>query len=271
MNKDYERLKVSSDNEIDAYKRLKAIMGVLRKECPWDKAQTHESLRACMIEEAYEAAEAIDRKDIPNLKEELGDVFLQVIFHSLLAEESKTFDMTEILNEESEKMIRRHPHIFCDEDAKTVDKVLEKWENIKASEHSECNLTVRLKEVPVALPALLRAKKVQKKANFVGFDFESLDEALQRLVEETEELKEAYKQSNLADFENEFGDILFSLVNIARFMNVEPESALEKTINKFISRIDFIESNIEKRGMRLENVALEDMNLLWENAKKQGL
>lgn len=267
MRKEFEKLMVPGTDDVRAYMRLREIVEILRKECPWDREQTHESLRSCMIEEAYEVAEAIDRGDFENLREELGDVMLQVIFHGILGDEAENFNIKDILNEESEKMIRRHPHIFCDDNIKTVDKVLEKWENIKDKEKADSDLTDRLKDIPSALPALVRAAKVQKKAGTVGFDFEKLSDALDKIVEETEELKMAFEMSRQSQIEDEIGDLLFSVVNVARLLKVEPESALEKTVNKFIARIEFMENSLAEQGMKLEDLSLEDMDLLWESAK----
>lgn len=227
--------------EIEAYLRLKEIVKILRKECPWDKVQTHESLRVCMIEEAYEAAEAIDRKDMKNLKEELGDVMLQVIFHGILTEENGNFDMTDILNEEADKMIRRHPHVFCDESVKTVDKVLEKWENIKASEHSGNSLTSRLEDVPSALPALIRAYKVQKRAEIAGFGFQSKNDTFDKIVDETKELRRILNQHDLSFVENKIGKVLFDIVYLSRCLDIDAERALEKTIVEFIKHVSHME------------------------------
>ena len=164
-------------------------------------------------------------------------------------------------------MIRRHLYIFCDDNIKTVDKVLEKWENIKDKEKADSDLIDRLKDIPSVLPALVRAAKVQKKAGTVGFDFEKLSDALDKIVEETEELKMAFEMSRQSQIEDEIGDLLFSVVNVARLLKVEPESALEKTVNKFIARIEFMENSLAEQGMKLEDLSLEDMDLLWESAK----
>lgn len=269
MKEKYARLAVSGKNSEEAVSRLKEIITVLRKECPWDKKQTHETLRTCMIEEAYEAVEAIENKDIDNLKEELGDVMLQVVFHSNLAEENGDFDLTDVINEECEKMIRRHPHVFLEEisnnSVKSIDKVLEKWENIKAEEKQNANRTQVLKSVPKALPALTRASKIQKKAAEAGFDWDSPQGALDKIKEETKELIEA---DNYADIAEEIGDLLFSVVNAARFFKVDPEDALNMTTKKFIRRFAYVEEKSLSCGKLLKDMSLKEMDELWNEAKK---
>ena len=185
----YEPLFHSAKNEADAIERLANIVHVLRKECPWDKVQTHESLKRCMIEEAYESIEAIDNNDFINLREELGDVLLQVVFHADLAHEESYFDLKDVINDECEKMIRRHPHIFSEETAKTVDKVIEKWENVKSKEHGNTTHTQRLKDVPKSLPALLRSEKVLKRAVDANFEQSDLDTSLKDATDVIEKIR----------------------------------------------------------------------------------
>ena len=254
-----------------AITRFSEIVELLRRECPWDIKQTHRSLRPCMIEEAYEAAEAIDNDDSDNLKEELGDVLLQVLFHASLAKEENKFDFTDLVNAECEKMIRRHPHVFLDEKAKTVDKVLEKWENIKDEEHKKLSYTAKMEGIPKALPALIRSYKVQKKAAQAGFDWDDVSCALDKVKEETKELEDAYTDSVHEEIVEEIGDLLFAAVNVSRFMGVEPESALEAATEKFTRRFAYIEDRAGDNDRKLEEMDLEEMDRLWEEAKRKKL
>ena len=253
--------------EEEAFIRLGDIVRLLRKECPWDQAQTHESLRSCLLEEAYEVVDAIDNKDDENLEEELGDVLLQVIFHGVLGEEGNRFDITGVINRECEKMIRRHPHVFLKEKVDTIDKVLEKWENVKRKERISSSHTERLMEVPKALPALLRSHKLQAKAAQAGFDWEEVSDAFLKLEEELLELRQAMKQDDLLGMTEELGDLLFSVVNVARFLSINPEEALNSTSVKFIRRFSEIERNAEASGKNLEEMSLAEMDELWEDAK----
>lgn len=267
IKQEYKKLTEKAESQSQAIDRLVEIIEILRVECPWDREQTHKSLRVCMIEEAYEVAEAIDKDDTANLREELGDVLLQVVFHSSLAKEKNDFNLTDVVNEECEKMIRRHPHVFLGETAKTVDKVLEKWENIKVKEYGDSSCTARLKKVPNALPALIRSCKVQKKAAEVGFDWDDSSGAFAKLAEETEELIEAFNVSDKAAITEELGDLLFSVVNVSRFLGVEPEAALEQATEKFIRRFEHVETESEKSGRSIEDMSLGELNELWEKAK----
>lgn len=274
MKDKYSYLGISAETDESAVARLKEIISVLRKECPWDKVQTHESLRSCMLEEAYEAVEAIDNSDYDNLEEELGDVALQVVFHSNLADEEGRFDLKSVINRECDKMIRRHPHIFLEESSnntiKSIDNVLEKWDNIKEWESISQSRTERLKNVPRAFPALTRAAKVQKRAADVGFDWTDVSFAIDKVREETEELTEAYKsaEQDLSSVTEELGDLLFSVVNTARFLKVDPEEALRLTTDKFIRRFAYVEEQSLDCGRRLEDMSLEEMDKLWDEAKE---
>lgn len=274
MKEKYQHLRVSAQDDRDALLRLKEIIGILRKECPWDREQTHQSLTTCMVEEAYEVVEAINNKDKENLEEELGDVMLQVVFHANLAEESGDFLLKDVINKECEKMIRRHPHVFLEERAnngtKTIDNVLEKWENIKASEKADKSQSSILASVPLALPALTRAAKVQKKAADVGFDWDDVSYALDKVKEETSELIDAYKEGevNLPHITEELGDLLFSAVNVARFLKVNPEEALRLTTDKFIRRFTYVEEQGLACGKSMEDMSLEEMDKLWDKAKE---
>ena len=265
--------KTAADNQ-SAIDRLYEIVKVLRVECPWDRVQTHESLRPGMLEEAYETVDAINNQDMVNLREELGDVLLQVVFHSILGEEVSNFDLKDVINEECEKMIRRHPHVFLQENTnntpKSIDKVLEKWENIKEKERGETKTASRLAKVPRALPALTRAYKVQKKAADVGFDWDDVSGAFDKVHEETRELTECCKAETVDKkaLEEELGDLLFSVVNVSRFLGIDPEASLDYTIDKFIRRFTHIEDSALACGKALEDMSLSEMDELWNEAKK---
>lgn len=273
MKEAYRHLTAAAEAKETAIGRLAEIIAILRVECPWDRVQTHESLRAGMLEEAYEVVEAIDNKDLANLREELGDVLLQVVFHAHIEEERGGFDLTDVINEECEKMIRRHPHVFLEESennhAKSIDKVLEKWENIKVEEKHEKSCASRLERVPKALPALVRAFKVQKKAADVGFDWDDVSGAFDKVAEEYAEFMEQYAEaaSSKQRLEEEMGDLLFSCVNVARFLDIDPESALNYTSDKFTRRFRYIEERANADGRRLEDMSLEEKDKLWEEAK----
>ena len=265
--------KTAADNQ-SAIDRLYEIVKVLRVECPWDRVQTHESLRPGMLEETYETVDAINNQDMVNLREELGDVLLQVVFHSILGEEASNFDLKDVINEECEKMIRRHPHVFLQENTnntpKSIDKVLEKWENIKEKERGETKTASRLAKVPRALPALTRAYKVQKKAADVGFDWDDVSGAFDKVREETRELTECCKAEPVDKkaLEEELGDLLFSVVNVSRFLGIDPEASLDYTIDKFIRRFTHIEDSALACGKALEDMSLSEMDELWNEAKK---
>jgi tetrapyrrole methylase family protein/MazG family protein len=253
-----------------ALTRLITILKLLRGEdgCAWDRVQTHESIKQCVIEEAYEVLDAIERHDIDNLEEELGDLLLQVVFHAGIAEETGGFDMQSIANRVSNKLIRRHPHIFLKENAKTIDKVVEKWENVKRQERGELSHTDILNEIPRALPALIRSFKIQEKAADAGFDWEDESGALLKLNEELEEFIDAYNEGGGAErLTDEIGDMLFSVVNVARFLGIDPENALNSTSRKFISRFHYIEQTAAESGKKLEQMSLDEMDSLWELAK----
>ena len=274
MKEQYRGLAETAKDKKEAIERLAEIIGILRKECPWDKVQTHESLRPGMLEEAYEVVEAINNRDLENLREELGDVLLQVVFHAHIEEENQNFDLTDVINEECEKMIRRHPHVFLEESennhAKSIDKVLEKWENIKVQEKGTSDVTSRMEKVPKALPALVRAAKIQKKAAESGFDWDDISGAFDKVREEYREVSECYEQdpAGLDALKEEIGDLLFSVVNIARFLDIDPEAALDYTNNKFIRRFSYVEKAALACGRELEEMSLSEMDELWNEAKK---
>jgi len=269
MREEYAKYYKEGKTAEEAVKRLADIIALLRSEegCPWDKVQTHKSIRSCLVEEAYEAADAIDNDDNDNLEEELGDVLLQVIFHANLGSEDRKFDLCSIANRECDKMIRRHPHVFLNKNSESIDKVLEKWENVKRKERGTSSHTDSMLNVPNALPALIRSYKIQKKAAEVGFDWDDVSEAFSKVKEETTELLEIYRGNDVASIKEEVGDLLFAVVNVARFLGVNPEEALNFTSSKFIDRFGYIEKEARLQGKRLEDMSLEEMDKLWEQAK----
>ena len=264
---EYAELYEPASTNGEAIERLARIIKILRKLCPWDKVQTHESLRRCMIEEAYEVVDAVDRNDKDNLREELGDVMLQVVMHAEIASENESFDLVDAINDECDKMIRRHPHIFSTFSAKTVDKVLEKWENVKSKEHGNIKQTQRLTDVPRALPALIRSEKVQKRAAEVGFDWDDIEEPLKKVQEEFAEFCEAREEHDTGSMMDELGDLLFSVVNVARFADIDPEEALNAATDKFIKRFGMLESKAESLGKRLQDMSLSEMDAVWNEIK----
>lgn len=248
---------------------LLQIMKILRlpEGCPWDREQTHQSIRSCMIEEAYEAVEAIDTADTELLKEELGDVLLQVVFHCELEKENGGFDFSDVADGIAKKMVVRHPHVFGNVSVSNSDEVLVNWDAIKKETKGQKTQTDVLKSVSIALPALMRSAKVQNKAAKVGFDWPDVAGALQKVEEETAELREAIASGVQKDCEEELGDLLFSVVNAARFLKVEPEQALSLSCEKFISRFQTMEQLASDRGTDLSSLGLDALNLLWDEAK----
>lgn len=263
----HSALMKEATTEPKAFERLWEIVKLLRAECPWDREQTYESLRKCMIEEAYEAVDAVNRGDMENFCEELGDVMLQVLTNAQIAEEKGDFLLKDVLNFECNKMIRRHPHIFSQETIKTVDKVLERWENIKRKEKGQQTQTISLMNVPRALPALTRSYKIQSKAADVGFDWDDISGAFLKIAEEADELKESCAQESRTSMQEELGDLLFSIVNVARFLKIDPEEALDLSSDKFLRRFQYMEESALKRGHSLNDITLEHMDKLWEEAK----
>lgn len=247
------------------------IMAALRGEngCPWDKAQTHESLKPFLLEEAYEVIDAIDRGDANDLTEELGDLLLQIVFHSRLAEERGEFDMGDVIDGICEKMIRRHPHIFGDVKVENAGEVLKNWEDIKREEKDIKTQAQSMANLPGTFPALMLAYKVQEKAARVGFDWADVKGAMDKVFEEMEELKEVYKDNNCDKIREEMGDLLFAAVNVARFLKVDPELALRDATKKFIRRFNYVEQAAAKSDRELQDMTLEEMDKLWEEGKKQ--
>ncbi|NUN69298.1 MAG: nucleoside triphosphate pyrophosphohydrolase [Bacteroidetes bacterium] len=242
-----------------------AIMRRLRRECPWDKEQTHDSLKKHFIEEAYEALDAVDRRNFDDLRGELGDVALQVVFHAIIAEEERRFTLAEVFADVNAKLIRRHPHIYGDAVVNSGAEQSALWDSIKMTEG---RMSV-LEGVPQHLPALMKAEKVQKKAAKVGFEWEQREDVWKKVVEELDELHAAVESGNAAHTQEEFGDLLFSLVNYARFIHVEPEQALQDTVKKFTTRFQYIEQQLAAAGKDIHATSLEEMDALWNEAKKR--
>ncbi len=249
-----------------AFARLLDIMDELREKCPWDKKQTFESLRPNTIEETYELCDAIMKKDMNDIRKELGDVLLHVVFYSKLASETNTFDIADVCNSLCEKLIFRHPHVFGDGAAKTAGEVEQTWEQIKRKE-KDGNKSV-LSGVPEALPALIKAYRIQDKARNVGFDWEDRSQVWNKVYEEIEEWKTEVEKGDKEKMEEEFGDVLFSLINTARLYKINPENALEKTNRKFIRRFNYLEEHTLKEGKELKNMTLEEMDEYWDEAKR---
>ena len=249
--------------------KLIDIMSALRGEkgCPWDKEQTRESLKPFIVEEAYEVLEAIDENSAGAIKEELGDLLFQIVFQCQIAKERGEFDMSGVIEGIGKKMIARHPHVFGDADYKTSEEVLVHWEAQKKREGKQRDSI--LDGVPKTLPSLLRAHRVQDRASRVGFDWEKVEDVLPKLDEEIDEFREALKRKRPDEIEDELGDIFFVLVNISRFVGINPEDALRKTISKFISRFRYIEMAAADAGKTLSDMTLAEMDALWEEAKKK--
>src|SRR6202007_194537 len=239
---------MKTENEI-AFTRLLKIMDELREQCPWDKKQTLESLRHLTIEETYELSDAIIENNIPDLKKELGDILLHIVFYAKIADEKKEFDITDVINSLCDKMIMRHPHIYGDVKVDNAEQVKQNWEKIKLNQ--EGNKTV-LGGVPKGLPAMIKAERIQEKVRGVGFDWENATQVWEKVQEEMNELKEEITSNKSAEkTEEEFGDLLFALINYARFLNISPETALEKANKKFIRRFEFIEQKIKEQGKNI--------------------
>lgn len=259
--------------KLKAFERLLNIMDDLREKCPWDKKQTIESLRHLTIEETYELADAILEKDMVNIKKELGDVLLHIVFYARIASETNGsnsltnhFDIADVINSLCEKLIHRHPHIYGDVVVENEQQVKENWEKLKLKEGG-ANKSV-LGGVPVSLPSLVKASRIQEKARAVGFDWENSEQVWGKVEEELAEFKhEVDTKASKEKIEGEFGDVLFSLINYARFLDINPEDALEKTNKKFIKRFQYLESEVAKLGKQLSDMTLGEMDVYWNKAK----
>jgi len=252
------------------FEELVKIMKTLRSPggCPWDNEQTHESLKPYLIEEAYEVIDAIDSGSDRQLTEELGDLLLQVIFHAEIADSEGRFNIDDVIKGITEKLKRRHPHVFGDVIVDSSKQVLKNWEEIKRKEKREKKKGGSVLDgLPKNLPALIKARRIQEKVSRVGFDWAHTDEVILKIEEELKELKEANRNNNREAIEEELGDLLFSVANLARFVSLCPEDALRKTINKFQRRFQYIEQELPKRGRKLGEASLEEMDKLWEEVK----
>lgn len=262
-----------SESANDRFGELVQIMARLRGEngCPWDREQTHASIKPYLLEETYEVLESIDENDPAKLEEELGDLALQVVFHAQMADEAGLFTIADVLRGINEKLRRRHPHIFGDVKADTAQEVLFNWEQIKKLEREKAQGHASLLDgVPRELPALLRAHRLQEKASRVSFDWNEARQVFQKVEEELAELRAAMESEQPDRMEAELGDLLFSLVNLGRFIAVNPEDALRKTIARFIARFQYIEEELARRGKAPGQVTLEEMDALWAEAKAKG-
>ncbi|MBP6010482.1 MAG: nucleoside triphosphate pyrophosphohydrolase [Bacteroidia bacterium] len=248
----------------EAFERLATIMDELRAQCPWDKKQTLESLRHLTIEETYELADAIIDRDLPEIKKELGDILLHIVFYAKIGEELGAFDITSVIHGQCEKLIHRHPHIYGDVKVQDEEEVKRNWEKLKLKEGN----TSVLDGVPTSLPALIKSMRIQEKARGVGFDWEKPEQVWEKVEEELGEFRAEADAGNTAKAEEEFGDILFALVNYARFRNINPEEALERTNRKFIRRFQYIEEAARTAGRNLSDMTLAEMDVYWNEAKQ---
>jgi len=254
----------SRAQQLEAFNRLLDIMDELREKCPWDKKQTLESLRHLTIEETYELADAILDNDLEEIKKELGDLLLHIVFYAKIGSEKKSFDIADVANSISDKLIDRHPHIYGDIEVKDEEEVQQNWEKLKLKEGKKSVL----EGVPKSLPAMVKANRIQDKVSGVGFDWEEPHQVWEKVQEELGELNEEIEKGNKERIESEFGDVLFSMVNYARFIDVNPENALEKTNKRFIHRFQYLEEVAKKQGKKIANMSLAEMNVFWNEAKK---
>lgn len=253
----------SRKDQLLALDRLLTIMDELREQCPWDKKQTFETLRHLTIEEVYELGDAILEKDMEEIKKELGDILLHLVFYSRIGSETNDFDIADVANSICDKLISRHPHIYGDVDVQSEEDVKRNWENLKLKEGKKSVL----EGVPVSLPALVKASRIQEKVAGVGFDWEEPQQVVEKLKEELEELQEEVQVMNKDKMESEFGDVLFSMINYARFLKINPENALERTNKKFIKRFQYLEEKAKENQKSLSEMTLAEMDVFWNEAK----
>ena len=250
--------------QLQAFGRLLDIMDDLRAKCPWDMKQTMQTLRHLTIEETYELGDAILDNDLQEVKKELGDVLLHIVFYSKIGSETNSFDIADVCNEICEKLISRHPHIYGDVVVENEEEVKQNWEKLKLKEGKKSVL----EGVPKSLPALVKASRIQDKVKGVGFDWEEPEQVWEKVQEELQEFREEIEAGNQEKMEAEFGDVLFSMINYARFLNINPEDALERTNKKFIKRFQYLESKAEELGKSLSDMTLAEMDVFWNEAKK---
>lgn len=256
----------NKEEKLKAFGEFLDVLDELRVKCPWDAKQTNESLRPNTIEEVYELADALISNDVSNIKKELGDVLLHVCFYSKIGEEARLFDIADVCTSLKDKLIFRHPHIYGNAKVSGSDEVIQNWEQIKLKE-KDGNKTV-LGGVPKALPALIKANRIQEKARNVGFDWEKREQVWDKVKEEVLEVQQEITSGNNVNLEKEFGDLLFAVINAARLYNVNPENALERTNKKFIYRFNYLEKKAKELGLTLKDMTLEQMDVIWEEAKK---
>ncbi len=249
--------------QLKALERLLNIMDELREQCPWDKKQTMQTLRHLTIEETYELGDAILDHDLDEVKKELGDLLLHIVFYAKIGSETQDFDIADVANGICEKLINRHPHIYGDVKVQDEEEVKQNWESIKLKEGKKSVL----EGVPNSLPALVKANRIQEKVAGVGFDWEHPEQVFEKLKEELAELQHEVKQNDMDQMESEFGDVLFSMVNYARFLKINPENALERTNKKFIKRFQYLEGKAKESGKTLREMTLAEMDIFWEEAK----
>ena len=253
------------DERLSAFGKLLDIMDKLREECPWDKKQTMESLRNLTLEEVYELADSITENNLEDIKQELGDLLLHIVFYARIGSELNAFDIRDVIEFINEKLVYRHPHVFGDTKVADENEVKANWEHLKIRESKSRTV---LSGVPAALPALIKANRIQDKVKGVGFDWEKKEQIWDKVMEELKELKEEIHYEDKRKIESEFGDLFFSLVNAARLYDIDPETALEKTNRKFTRRFNYLESKTMARGQSLKDMSLDEMNVIWEEAKK---
>lgn len=254
----------TKEAKLEAFTRLLDIMDDLRAKCPWDMKQTMETLRPLTIEETYELGDAILDNDLEEVKKEIGDLMLHMVFYSKIGSEKGVFDIADVLNSICEKLISRHPHIYGDVKVDGEEEVKANWEKLKLKEGKKSVL----EGVPKSLPAMIKATRIQEKARGIGFDWEKTEQVWEKVEEEIAELKHEVAIGNQKNTEQEFGDFLFSIINLSRFLKVDPESALERTNKKFIQRFTYLEEESKKQGKRLSDMTLAEMDVIWEEAKK---
>ncbi|NLX65965.1 MAG: nucleoside triphosphate pyrophosphohydrolase [Bacteroidales bacterium] len=256
----------TKEQKLEAFARLLDVMDELRVKCPWDRVQTNESLRANTIEETYELADAILNNDNDEIKKELGDLLLHVVFYAKIGEEKEAFDIADVSNSLCDKLIFRHPHVFGDQQADSASKVEQSWEQIKLKEKGRKQSV--LEGVPAALPALVKAYRIQDKARNAGFDWNHRHDVWDKVKEELGELEAEIEQMDENKIEAEFGDMLFSIINAARLYKINPDNALERTNRKFIYRFNYMEKKVKEQGRALKDMTLEEMEEIWQEAKK---
>jgi len=257
---------MKKEEKMEAFGKLLDIMDELREKCPWDREQTNETLRKLTIEEVYELGDAVLENNVQEIKKELGDILLHLVFYAKIGEEQGQFDMGDVINNLIDKLIYRHPHVFGTTEANDSDQVTRNWENLKLKEKGRGKRV--LEGVPLALPALVKANRIQEKVRGVGFDWEFKEQVWEKVKEELGELEVEMKAGKKKEMENELGDLIFSIVNVARLYGIDPESALERTNQKFTRRFNYLEEHTLLKGKSLQEMSLEEMDVYWNEAKK---